>query len=74
MQIRGEATIERVQPTGVTVEENPELEFELLVELPGGEPFHMAHRLVVSRQVRHSFAPGRAVPVTVDPSGALTIG
>jgi hypothetical protein len=74
MQIRGVATIERVQPTGVTVEDNPELEFELWVELPGREPFHMSHRLVVSRQVRHNFGAGRAVSVTVDPSGSLSIG
>lgn len=63
MEIRGEATIERVTDTGVTVDQNPELEFDLLVALPGREPYRVLHRLVVSHQVRRNFRAGRAVPV-----------
>jgi len=74
MAVRGEATIERVSETGNTVDRNPELEFQLLVALPGREPYRVAHRLVVSDRVRHQFAAGRAVPVSVDEAGALAIG
>lgn len=66
MEIRGEATIERVTDTGTVVDQNPELEFALLVALPDREPYRVSHRLVVSRQVRHNLAPGSAVPVRVD--------
>ena len=74
MAVRGEATIERVTATGVTVDRNPELEFQLLVALPGKPPYRVAHRLVVSDRVRHRFAAGRAVPVSVDATGTLAIG
>jgi hypothetical protein len=64
--ISGRATIQRVTDTGLTVEDNPALEFDLTVALPGREPYRVTHRLVVSRQVLHNFRAGRAVPVTVD--------
>ena len=60
--------------TGVTVDRNPELEFQLLVDLPGQEPYRVAHRLVVSDRVRHHFNAGRDVPVSVDAAGTLAIG
>jgi hypothetical protein len=66
MEIRGEATIERVTDTGNTVDQNPELELDLLVALPDREPFRVSRRLVVSQQVRHQLSAGRAVPVRVD--------
>ena len=74
MAERGEATIERVITTGVMVDRNPELEFQLLVALPGQAPYRVAHRLVVSDRVRHQFGAGRAVPVSVDSAGTLAIG
>ena len=74
MDVRGEATIESVTETGVTVDRNPELEFNLLVDLPGQEPYRVAHRLVVSDRVRHRLGAGRAVPVSVDAAGTLAIG
>jgi hypothetical protein len=66
MEIRGEATIERVTDTGNTVDQNPELELDLLVALPDREPYRVSRRLVVSQQVRHNLTAGRAVPVRVD--------
>ncbi|HYI37161.1 MAG TPA: hypothetical protein VEX39_11175 [Thermoleophilaceae bacterium] len=74
MAVRGEATIERVTATGVTVDRNPELQFELLVALPDREPYRVSHRLVVSDRVQHRFGAGRAVPVSVDATGTLAIG
>ena len=74
MALRGEATIEQVTATGVTVDSNPELEFQLLVDLPGKAPYRVAHRLVVSGRVRHHFGAGQAVPVSVDAAGTLAIG
>jgi hypothetical protein len=66
MEIRGEATIEKVTDTGVFVDQNPELEFDLLVALPDREPYRVSRRLVVSQSVRHNLTAGRAVPVRVD--------
>ena len=66
MEIRGEATIERVTDTGSLIDQNPELELDLLVALPDREPYRVSRRLVVSQQVRHNLTAGRAVPVRVD--------
>jgi hypothetical protein len=64
--IAGLATIRRVIDTGLTVDDNPALEFDLTVTLPDREPYRVRHRLVVSRQVVHNFRAGRNVPVRVD--------
>lgn len=74
MDVRGQARIERVTATGVTVDRNPELEFQLLVDLPDRAPYRVAHRIVVSNRVRHHFGAGAAVPVSVDAAGTLVIG
>lgn len=74
MDVRGQATIEQVTATGVTVDRNPELEFQLLVALPDRAPYRVAHRIVVSTRVRHHFAAGTEVAVSVDAAGTLAIG
>ena len=53
--------------TGVTREENPEVELVLTIELPGRAPYEASVRQVLSRQVLHNLRPGRPVSVAVDP-------
>jgi hypothetical protein len=65
--IEGRATIDAVTDTGARSESNPEIELEMTVALPGREPYRATNRTVVSRLVLHSLAPGRDVPVLVDP-------
>jgi len=65
--IRGHAVVKSVTTTGVTLEENPEVELVLTVELPGRAPYEASVRRVLSRQVLHNLRPGRPVSVAVDP-------
>jgi hypothetical protein len=65
--IRGHAVVKSVAATGVTREENPEVELVLTVELPGRAPYEASVRQVLSRQVLHVLRPGRPVSVSVDP-------
>ncbi len=66
-RIEGHATIDSITDTGTRSESNPEIELEMTVALPGHEPYRAINRTVVSRLVLHQLAPGRAVPVLVDP-------
>jgi hypothetical protein len=65
--IEGNATIDSITDTGTRSESNPEVELEMTVALPGREPYRATNRTVISRLVLHQLAPGRAVPVLVDP-------
>ena len=64
--IRGHAVVKSVAATGVTLEENPEVELVLTVALPGRAPYEASVRQVLSRQVLHNLRPGRPVSVGVD--------
>jgi hypothetical protein len=65
--IEGRATIDAVTDTGTTLDDNPEVELEMTVALPGLASYRATNRKVVSRLVLHQLEPGRAVPVLVDP-------
>jgi hypothetical protein len=66
--VRGRAVVKSVATTGVTLEENPEVELVLTVALPGRAPYEASVRQVLSRQVLHNLRPGRPVSVAVDPT------
>lgn len=65
--IVGTATIDAVNDTGVTVNENPQVEFTLDVTVPGKEPYKATLTQVVSRLAIAGFQPGATVPVHVSP-------
>ncbi|HEY1358548.1 MAG TPA: hypothetical protein VGF21_09600 [Thermoleophilaceae bacterium] len=65
--IEGHATIDSLTDTGSRSESNPEIELEMTVALPGREPYRATNRTVISQLVLHQLAPGRSVPVLVDP-------
>ncbi|MFL6271213.1 MAG: hypothetical protein ACJ75A_13885 [Actinomycetes bacterium] len=65
--IEGHATIDSVTDTGTRSESNPEVELEMTVSLPGHAPYRATNRKVISQLVLHQLAPGRDVPVRVDP-------
>src|SRR5262249_26134440 len=64
----GQATVQAVRDTGMTINENPQVEFDLLVSVDGSEAYPVTHRQVVSRLVLSNFQPGAAIPVRVDPA------
>jgi hypothetical protein len=63
-----QATVQTVRDTGLTVNENPQVEFELLVSVDGRAPYPVIHRQVVSRLVIGNFQPGTSIPIRVDPA------
>jgi hypothetical protein len=63
----GQATIDSVTDTGVTVNDNPQVEFALTVTVPDREPYKATLTQVVSRLTIAGFQPGATVPVRVSP-------
>lgn len=66
--ITGQATVQALRETGATLDENPQVEFELLVTVDGSSPYPVTHRQAVSRLVMANFQPGASIPVRIDPS------
>ena len=63
----GQAKIDAINDTGVTVNDNPQVEFVLDVTLPDREPYKASLTQVVSRLAVAGFQPGATVPVRVSP-------
>jgi hypothetical protein len=72
----GSATITAVRDTGMTINDNPTVEFDLSVSLEGTDPYAVTHRQTISRIAIPSFQPGATIPVRVDPAdrSSLIIG
>jgi hypothetical protein len=69
----GTATVSAVRQTGTFVNNNPECELDLQVEVDGGEPYTVTHRQVLAMVALPGFQPGASVPVRVDPSDAQSL-
>jgi len=65
--VDGTATIVQLQATGKQVNMQPELQFELTVDV-GGSQSSVTHTQVVSPALIGQLQPGAQVPVKVDPS------
>ncbi len=65
--IVGQARIDNVSDTGTTINENPQVQFNLTVTIPGRDPYPATLTQVVSRIAIGSFQPGATVPVRVSP-------
>src|SRR3954466_9485107 len=65
---QGTATVTAIRDTGLTVNENPQVELDLQVQVDGAAPYAVTHRQVVSRVAIPAFQPGATVPVRVDPA------
>jgi hypothetical protein len=71
--IVGQARIDQVTDTGTTVNDNPQVHFELTVTIPGHEPYPATVTQVISRLVVGNFQPGATVPVRVSPEDPQTL-
>jgi len=65
--VDGTATIVQMQATGKNVNMQPELQFELTVDV-GGSQSTVSHVQVVSPAVIGQLQPGAQVPIKVDPN------
>ena len=64
---QGTATVAALRDTGVTVNDNPQVELELDVTVEGTPVYRVTHRQIISRLAVGGFQPGAIVPVRVDP-------
>jgi hypothetical protein len=71
--IVGQARIDAISDTGTTINENPQVLFNLTVTIPGREPYPATLTQVVSRIAIGSFQPGATVPVRVSPDDPQTL-
>jgi hypothetical protein len=73
---QGSATIQAIRDTGLTINDNPTVDFDLSVTVDGRDPYAVTHRQTISRIAIGSFQPGATVPVRVDPADphSLMIG
>lgn len=65
--VDGTATIVSMQATGANINMQPELQFQLTVDV-GGTQSSVTHTQVVSPAVIGQLQPGAQVPVKVDPN------
>jgi Protein of unknown function (DUF3592) len=65
--VDGTATIVSMQATGANINMQPELQFQLTVDVGGGQST-VTHTQVVSPAVIGQLQPGAQVPVRVDPN------
>jgi hypothetical protein len=71
--IVGQARIDQISDTGATVNDNPQVQFNLTVTIPGRDPYPATLTQVVSRIAIGSFQPGATVPVRVSPDDPQTL-
>jgi hypothetical protein len=71
--IAGQARVERICDTGATVNENPQVQLELTVTIPGRDPYQAVLTQIVSRIALGRFQPGAVMPVRVSPSDPQTL-
>jgi hypothetical protein len=62
----GRARIDGRRDTGLTVDGDPSLEFDLVVTVDGGTPYAVSHRQVIARPALSSLTPGATVAIRVD--------
>lgn len=71
--VPGQAVINTIADTGTTVNENPQVQFNLTVSIPGQAPYPATLTQIVSRVAIGSFQPGATVPVRVSPNDPQTL-
>lgn len=70
---QGTAVVTALRDTGMTVNENPQVELDLDVSVEGMPVYPVTHRQVISRLAIAGFQPGATVPVRVDPQEPRTL-
>ena len=66
--IPGQATISRIWETGMLVNNQPQVGFELQVWIPNAAPYVAETKMIVSALVIPRIQPGAVVQVKVDPA------
>jgi uncharacterized protein DUF3592 len=69
----GSAVITGVRQTGMFVNENPQVEMDLQVDVEGIPNYVVSHRQVIAQIAIPRFQPGATVPVRVDPANPSSL-
>jgi DNA-directed RNA polymerase subunit RPC12/RpoP len=69
--VRATARIQGVSPTGLSINDVPQVQIQLLVELPGQMPYTVATKLLLSNP--GALPPGGQVAVRVDPQDRSSV-
>jgi hypothetical protein len=69
----GSAVITDARQTGMFVNENPQVEFDLQVTVEGLPTYTATHRQVIAQIAIPQFQPGATVPVRVDPENPSSL-
>ncbi|MEA2493142.1 MAG: hypothetical protein QOJ29_1053 [Thermoleophilaceae bacterium] len=69
----GTAVITEVRQTGMFVNENPQVEMDLQVNVEGIPTYTATHRQVIAQIAIPQFQPGATVPVRVDPEDPTSV-
>lgn len=62
----GQATIVAMRDTGTMVNNMPQIEMDLQVQVPGKDPYPVTHRQVMAHSSLGMMQPGSTLPVHVD--------
>jgi hypothetical protein len=69
----GSAVITDARQTGMFVNENPQVELDLQVNVEGIPTYATTHRQVIAQIAIPQFQPGMTVPVRVDPANPSSV-
>jgi hypothetical protein len=69
----GSAVITDARQTGMFVNENPQVELDLQVNVEGIPTYTTTHRQVIAQIAIPQFQPGTTVPVRVDPANPSSV-
>jgi hypothetical protein len=74
--LAGNATVTAINDTGTLVNNAPVMELDLMVTVPGREPYPVKHRQLVALSAIPNFQPGKMFPVHVaqDDPNRIVIG
>ena len=64
--LQGSATVESLSDTGTFINNAPVMDIDLMVTVPGKEPYKVTHRQLVSHAALGNFQPGKTFSVRVD--------
>jgi hypothetical protein len=64
--LAGEATVAGVQQTGMWMNENPYVQLDLVVRVPGHQPYEVKHNEIVPQIALGRLTSGEPLPVRVD--------
>lgn len=71
--VAGNATVNAISDTGTFVNNQPVMELDLTVNVPGKEPYPVKHRQLIAMSQIPNFQPGKSFPVHVDQQDATKI-